>query len=105
MKKHAHDATPFNSGGYIQSMLKRRSENALLKDKKIKELALDVIRQAPEYVDEVIISAAGVRTAADQFLAMAIQNRKVPKQTVENNKFLREFVEKNNGALPGALGD
>ena len=71
--------------------MKRRSEQALLKDKNIKSLALDVLRKAPEYVDEVIIATAGVRTAADQFLAMAIQNRPVPKQTTENNLFLREY--------------
>ncbi len=76
-------------------MLKRRSEQALLKDKNIKSLALDVLRKAPEYVDEVIIATAGVRTAADQFLAMAIQNRPLPKQTTENNLFLREYKTKH----------
>lgn len=54
------------------------------------------IDEAPEYVDEVIIATAGVRTAADQFLAMAIQNRPVPKQTAANNQFLREFLEKHS---------
>jgi hypothetical protein len=76
-------------------MLKRRSEQALLKDKNIKSLALDVLRKAPEFVDEVIIATAGVRTAADQFLAMAIQNRPVPKQTANNNPFLREYLAKH----------
>ena len=95
VKEHAHDATPFNPGAYIQGMLKRRSEQALLKDKNIKGLALDVLRKAPEFVDEVIIASAGVRTAADQFLAMAIQNRPVPKQTANNNQFLREYLDKH----------
>lgn len=103
MKKHMHDSTNFNAGGYIQSILRRRSEHAILKDKKVKELALDVVREAPEYVDEVIISAAGIRTAADQFLAMAIQNRQIPKQTIENNGVLREYAARHNGTLPSVF--
>ena len=84
-KLRQEGATDINCGGYLNTMLKARLENI-----PYKELAISVIMNAPEYVDEVVEETAGYQSIkAAQKLALTIeQNKKTPKPTLENNEFL-----------------
>ena len=89
-----------NRGGYLQTLLKANLPRATYK-----QLAIEVIMNAPEYRDEVVDATAGYRSikAAQQIAEVLKKNKVLPKQTVENNDFLKEY-QKQKGHLPGALG-
>lgn len=95
-KLRQEGATDINCGGYLNTMLKARLENI-----PYKELAISVIMNAPEYVDEVVEETAGYQSIkAAQKLALTIeQNKKTPKPTLENNEFLRRY-KATHGRLP-----
>lgn len=89
-----------NRGGYLQTLLKANLPRATYK-----QLAIEVIMNAPEYRDEVVDATAGYRSikAAQQIAEVLEKNKVLPKQTVENNDFLKEY-QKQKGHLPGVLG-
>lgn len=90
-----------NTGGYLQTLLKQR-----LQPTPFKELAISIIVQAPEYRDSVIDAIAEYKSYNDaNELALTIEeNYRPEKQTVKNNRLLRNIAERNGGELPGAFG-
>lgn len=79
-----------NAGGYLQTILhSNRLGNA-----SFKQLAIDVLLNAPEYRDSVVDACAEYRSF-DQARELALtieKNKKLEPQTPENNEFLREII-------------
>lgn len=79
-----------NTGGYLQTILhSNRLGNA-----SFKQLAIDVLLNAPEYRDSVVDACAEYRSF-DQARKLALtieKNKKSEPQTPENNEFLREMI-------------
>lgn len=94
---HENPNEPINRGGYLQTLLKSRLPNT-----PFRELALDVVMNAPEYRDDVVDKVADYRSIQiAQSMERAIK-AKVPHPTEENNEFLRAFKQRT-GKLPAFL--
>lgn len=90
-----------NAGGYLQTML----HSTRLGNTSFKQLAIDVLLNAPEYRDSVVDATAEYQSFAKaQKLAMEIEkNQKIEKPTVKNNTFLKEMTLK--GIVPEPFKD
>ena len=85
-----------NAGGYLQTML----HSSKLGNVSFKQLAIDVILNTPEFRDSVVDTVAEYKSFDQaQKLAMTIdENKKIEKQTVDNNDLLKEM--KRLGKMP-----
>ena len=85
-----------NAGGYLQTML----HSSKLGNVSFKQLAIDVILNAPKFRDSVVDTVAEYKSFDQaQKLAMTIdENKKIEKQTVDNNDLLKEM--KRLGKMP-----
>ena len=90
--RHSKPNDEIHSGAYLQTMLKHS-----LPPTPFKELARNVILNAPEFVDDVVIEASdsGQNKKVQQMTLQIDMNKPAKKQTVENNEFLREFYARN----------
>lgn len=85
-----------NAGGYLQTIL----HSSKLGNVPFKQLAIDVILNAPEFRDPVVDAVAEYKSFDQaQKLAMTIdKNKHTEKQTVNNNDLLKEM--KRLGKMP-----
>lgn len=95
-KLHREGVKDINAGGYLQTLLKSRLPNATYK-----QMAVEIVLNAPEFRDEVIDKIAEYRSVTQaQELAITIdKNKKEPAPTPDNNDFLKEYIERN-GDIP-----
>lgn len=91
--RHTKSNDEIHSGAYLQTMLKRS-----LPPTPFRELAMNVILNAPEFVDDVVIETAdpNQNKKAQELAAQIDENAPTEEQTVENNEFLRNFYARGN---------